>query len=57
MKSELNIMFTCPSGHYVAMAKKHGALLVALEHRFYGSSISPGGLGLLNLQHLSSQQA
>ncbi|KAG7319587.1 hypothetical protein KOW79_016730 [Hemibagrus wyckioides] len=39
------------------MAEKHGALLVALEHRFYGSSINAGGLELSNLQYLSSQQA
>ncbi|XP_017351738.1 thymus-specific serine protease [Ictalurus punctatus] len=49
--------FSVLAGHYVAMAEKHGALVVALEHRFYGSSINPGGLELLNLQHLSSQQA
>ncbi|XP_047662003.1 thymus-specific serine protease [Tachysurus fulvidraco] len=45
------------AGHYVAMAEKHGALLVALEHRFYGSSVNADGLELLSLQHLSSQQA
>ncbi|KAI5626362.1 thymus-specific serine protease, partial [Silurus asotus] len=44
-------------GHHVAMAEKYGALVVALEHRFYGTSINPGGLELLHLQHLSSQQA
>ncbi|KAM9439610.1 thymus-specific serine protease [Clarias gariepinus] len=49
--------FSLLAGHHVDIAKKHGALLVALEHRFYGSSINPGGLELLNLQHLSSQQA
>ncbi|XP_060761709.1 thymus-specific serine protease isoform X1 [Neoarius graeffei] len=49
--------FSVLAGHHVTMAEKHRALLVALEHRFYGSSINPGGLELLNLQHLSSQQA
>lgn len=39
------------------MAKQHGALLVALEHRFYGYSINPDGLELDNLARLSSQQA
>ncbi|XP_076837462.1 thymus-specific serine protease [Brachyhypopomus gauderio] len=45
------------AGHHVVMAEAHGALLVALEHRFYGSSIHPGGTETQNLQHLSSVQA
>ncbi|XP_066512259.1 thymus-specific serine protease-like [Hoplias malabaricus] len=49
--------FSVLAGHHVSMAKKHGALLVALEHRFYGQSIVPGGLEIQNLQYLSSQQA
>ncbi|XP_062843300.1 thymus-specific serine protease [Trichomycterus rosablanca] len=49
--------FSVLAGHHVAMAEKHRALLVALEHRFYGSSTVPGGLEVINLQHLSSQQA
>lgn len=48
--------FLCP-GHHVEMAKQHSALLVALEHRFYGRSINPDGLKLENLASLSSQQA
>lgn len=39
------------------MAEEHGALLLALEHRFYGDSINPDGLETENLADLSSQQA
>ncbi|XP_018598434.1 thymus-specific serine protease [Scleropages formosus] len=44
-------------GHHVQMAEDNGALLVALEHRFYGKSISPNGLQIEKLRFLSSQQA
>lgn len=44
-------------GHHVDMAEEHSALLVALEHRFYGDSINPEGLETENLSDLSSQQA
>ncbi|XP_041851216.1 thymus-specific serine protease isoform X2 [Melanotaenia boesemani] len=49
--------FDVLAGHHVDMAKKHGALLLAVEHRFYGDSINPDGLKLDNLAALSSQQA
>lgn len=39
------------------MAEEHGALLLAVEHRFYGDSINPDGLKTENLADLSSQQA
>ena len=39
------------------MAEQHGALLLVLEHRFYGDSINPDGLKTENLEDLSSQQA
>lgn len=38
------------------MAKRYGAMVVAAEHRFYGSSINDNGLQLDQLEHLSSQQ-
>ncbi|KAL6467730.1 hypothetical protein MHYP_G00234070 [Metynnis hypsauchen] len=47
--------FSVLAGHHVSMAGQHGALLVALEHRFYGQSII--SLGTQDLQHLSSQEA
>eukprot|EP01129_Flabellula_baltica_P004404 TRINITY_DN1528_c0_g1_i14.p1 TRINITY_DN1528_c0_g1~~TRINITY_DN1528_c0_g1_i14.p1 ORF type:complete len:381 (+),score=77.43 TRINITY_DN1528_c0_g1_i14:726-1868(+) len=40
--------------HY---AQKHGALLVALEHRFYGESHPFPQMTTENLQYLNSQQA
>ena len=45
------------SGAYVEFAKRYGALIFAVEHRFYGASINANGLLLENLKHLSSQQA
>jgi serine protease 16 len=41
----------------VDLAKKYGALLFGVEHRFYGESINDDGLQLDSLQYLSSQQA
>ncbi|XP_041796642.1 thymus-specific serine protease [Chelmon rostratus] len=49
--------FDVLAGHHVEMAEEHGALLLALEHRFYGDSINPDGLKTENLADLSSQQA
>ncbi|XP_033486617.2 thymus-specific serine protease isoform X1 [Epinephelus lanceolatus] len=49
--------FDVLAGHHVDMAEKNGALLLALEHRFYGDSINPDGLKTENLADLSSQQA
>ncbi|XP_036006088.1 thymus-specific serine protease isoform X2 [Fundulus heteroclitus] len=49
--------FDVLAGHHVDMAKEHRALLVAVEHRFYGDSINPDGLKTENLADLSSQQA
>uniref|UniRef100_A0A8W8I0N9 Thymus-specific serine protease n=1 Tax=Magallana gigas TaxID=29159 RepID=A0A8W8I0N9_MAGGI len=47
---------TAYSGHHVEMAKRFGAMVVAAEHRFYGSNINDNGLHLDQLEHLSSQQ-
>ncbi|KAK9520507.1 hypothetical protein VZT92_020389 [Zoarces viviparus] len=49
--------FDVVAGHHADMAEEHGALLLALEHRFYGDSINPDGLKTENLSDLSSQQA
>ncbi|XP_022106757.1 thymus-specific serine protease-like [Acanthaster planci] len=43
-------------GHHAQMAKTHGALILGLEHRFYGYSFAQEGLLLPQLQYLSSQQ-
>lgn len=40
-----------------AMAKKHRALLVAVEHRYYGKSYPTEDMSLPNLRYLSSEQA
>uniref|UniRef100_A0A8D0A934 Thymus-specific serine protease n=1 Tax=Sander lucioperca TaxID=283035 RepID=A0A8D0A934_SANLU len=37
--------FDVLAGHHVDMAEENGALLLALEHRFYGDSINPDELG------------
>ncbi|KAM6959245.1 thymus-specific serine protease [Aplochiton taeniatus] len=49
--------FSVLAGHHVNMAEANGALLVALEHRFYGDSVNPDGLETKNLGDLNSQQA
>jgi hypothetical protein len=41
----------------VQFAQKFGALVVSLEHRFYGKSKPTNDLSTSNLQYLSSQQA
>jgi len=44
-------------GFIRTLAKTYKALLVTLEHRFYGVSVPSGGLSTSNLKYLSSQQA
>ena len=44
-------------GAYIDFAQTYGALVIAVEHRFYGESINDDGLLTKNLRFLSSQQA
>jgi len=41
----------------IDLARKHSALVVALEHRFYGASQPTGDLSVASLKYLSSAQA
>ncbi|XP_016865652.1 thymus-specific serine protease isoform X3 [Homo sapiens] len=44
-------------GHPAALAPAWGALVISLEHRFYGLSIPAGGLEMAQLRFLSSRLA
>nr|KAF6291419.1 serine protease 16 [Myotis myotis] len=44
-------------GHPAALAPALGALVIGLEHRFYGLSIPAGGLDMAQLRFLSSRHA
>ncbi|XP_037700665.1 thymus-specific serine protease [Choloepus didactylus] len=44
-------------GHPAALAPVLGALVVGLEHRFYGLSVPAGGLDMAQLCYLSSRHA
>ncbi|XP_051900016.1 thymus-specific serine protease [Pristis pectinata] len=50
-------VYSVLAGEHVELARKYKALLVSVEHRYYGASINPDGLTDQNLQFLSSQQA
>ena len=41
----------------IELAERHGALILAIEHRFYGPSQPTGDLELASLRFLSSSQA
>lgn len=45
------------TGHPAALAPAWGALVVGLEHRFYGLSMPTGGLDTALLRFLSSRHA
>ncbi|CAG2182425.1 unnamed protein product, partial [Oppiella nova] len=49
--------FWLTSSNMADNAKKYGALLVELEHRFYGESQPFAELTVDNLKHLNSEQA
>ncbi|XP_062952139.1 thymus-specific serine protease [Cynocephalus volans] len=44
-------------GHLATLAPAWGALVISLEHRFYGLSIPAGGLDMAQLRFLSSRHA
>lgn len=44
-------------GEHMALAAKHGALVFAVEHRYYGHSNPVDSLSNENMQYLSSEQA
>ncbi|XP_012494011.1 PREDICTED: thymus-specific serine protease [Propithecus coquereli] len=44
-------------GHPAALAPAWGALVLSLEHRFYGLSVPAGGLDMAQLRFLSSRYA
>lgn len=46
-----------PGGYMAKLAKERGALLVALEHRFYGESIPNGNALTENYKYLTVEQA
>ncbi len=46
-----------PGGFIADLAKEHGALMVALEHRFYGESIPNDSSTTENLKYLTVEQA
>lgn len=49
-----HVLFT---GHPAALAPAWGALVISLEHRFYGLSMPVGGLDMAQLPYLSSRHA
>ncbi|RHY95316.1 hypothetical protein DYB35_009301 [Aphanomyces astaci] len=48
---------TSGGDYFNALAKKHKALIVSLEHRFYGKSQPFANLSTANLKYLSADQA
>lgn len=46
-----------PTGYVASLGKQYGALLVTLEHRFYGESIPNGNALSENYKYLSVEQA
>lgn len=50
-------MSGAPGGYMAVLAQNYSALLVGLEHRFYGDSIPNGNVLTENLQYLAVDQA
>lgn len=46
-----------PSLFMYELARTHGALMIALEHRFYGASVPVDDMSTANLRYLTSEQA
>mmetsp|Transcript_23139 Transcript_23139/g.31695 ORF Transcript_23139/g.31695 Transcript_23139/m.31695 type:complete len:473 (-) Transcript_23139:183-1601(-) len=46
-----------PGGYIATLAKEHSALILALEHRFYGESVPYNNATTANYQYLSVEQA
>ena len=57
LKPEVVLSGTVHCALMVAAAKEMGALILALEHRYYGDSIPVPDFSTANLRFLSSQQA
>ncbi len=53
----LGTLSAAPGGYIQQLGQKYGALLIALEHRFYGESIPNGNVNSDNYQYLSVEQA
>ena len=49
--------YSVVNGEHVVLAQQYGALIVSLEHRFYGASIPTSDYTTQNMYYLSSHQA